>query len=494
MKTEDLGKTNSDNGKRRRVADLRYMLTASFIVFAVVLMGILWIFQSVFLDRYYEFAMSRRCAKAVTAVANYYSTSEDGLSYEKFMQYLGETSQDNDIFFWIESTDGSFHISSTDAQIGRGMRFNTRQLIDEAREKLVAGGGPVHFTSKDPIGNSKDYVYARYVESSDRNPVYIYALAVLTPLGPAVGILRSQLLVVTVIALVIGIFVARITSKHLAKPIIKMEVKARELAKGNYDVSFEGGSYREMEDLADTLNQTAKDLKATDALQKDLIANVSHDLRTPLTMIKSYAELIRDISGDNPAKREEHLEVIIKETDRLDELVGDILTLSRMQAGVMEMKMEDFDLQEAAESVFSTYKVMEQEGFKFRLTKVPGSTVVHADRHRIQQVIANLLSNAIRYSKDTKEVSLEFSRDSKGITCSVSDKGIGIAEEDLEKIWNRYQKASKQGKRSSQGTGLGLSIASEVLKQHGADYGVESKPGEGSRFWFTLPQAKDIEK
>jgi signal transduction histidine kinase len=309
-------------------------------------------------------------------------------------------------------------------------------------------------------------------------------------MGPAVGILRSQLLIVTAIALIVGIVVARYTAKRLARPISDIEKKARELAKGNYDVSFEGGDYKEVSDLAETLNQAAADLKASDALQKDLIANVAHDLRTPLTMIKSYAELIRDISGDDPKKREEHLEVIINETDRLDELVGDILTLSKMQAGVMEMEMTDFDIQEAGESVLSTYKVMENEGFTISFRPVPGPVMVHGDRHRIQQVIANLLSNAVRYSKDRKDVVLSFSRSGGRIVCSVEDKGIGIAEEDLEKIWNRYQKASKQGARSTQGTGLGLSIASEILQKHDAEYGVESKPGEGSRFWFSLPVNK----
>ncbi|MBR5730675.1 MAG: HAMP domain-containing histidine kinase, partial [Firmicutes bacterium] len=197
-----------------------------------------------------------------------------------------------------------------------------------------------------------------------------------------------------------------------------------------------------------------------------------------------------DISGDDPVKREAHLDVIIKETDRLDELVDDILTLSKMQAGVMEMEMADFDIQEAAESVLSTYMVMENEGFKISFEPVEGTVTVHGDRHRIQQVIANLLSNAVRYSKENKEIKLGFRRDGGNIVCSVEDKGIGIAEEDLDKIWNRYQKASKQGARSSQGTGLGLSIASEVLQKHGAQYGVESKPGEGSRFWFSLPVIK----
>ena len=253
------------------------------------------------------------------------------------------------------------------------------------------------------------------------------------------------------------------------------------------DVHFEGGDYKELKDLAATLNQTASDLKASDALQKDLIANVSHDLRTPLTMIKSYAEMIRDLSGDIPEKREEHLGVIIQEADRLDDLVGDILTLSKMQAGVVEMDMEDFDLQEAGESVLSTYMVMEQEGFTLNYRPLDEKIIVNGDRRKIQQVISNLISNAIRYSRDVKEVSLEFTRSGDSVTCAVLDKGIGIDEADQAKIWNRYQKASKQGVRSSQGTGLGLSIASEILEKHGATYGVESKPGEGSRFWFTLP-------
>ena len=488
MKTEQKETSNKEKG--RPVKSLRARLAASFIVFAVFLMALLWIFQSVFLDRYYEYSMSRRCSAAVSSVCDYYSSGGPDLSYEKFMTFLGQKTEDNDIYFWIESTDGTFYISSSDLQAVR-IRANTRQLISQARTMLrESGQSEVSFTAKGPFGDGKDYVYARYVEGGDSNPVYIYAIATITPIGPAVGIIRSQLLIVTVVALIVGIVVARLTAKRLAKPISEIEKDARELAKGNYDVSFKGGDYKEVSDLADTLNQAAADLKASDALQKDLIANVSHDLRTPLTMIKSYAELIRDISGDDPVKREEHLEVIINETDRLDELVGDILTLSKMQAGVVEMEMTDFDIQEAGEAVLSTYKVMEQEGFKISFVPAEGSAMVHGDRRRIQQVIANLLSNAVRYSRDNKDVALRFTKDGGRIVCSVEDKGIGIAEEDLQKIWNRYQKASKQGARSAQGTGLGLSIASEILQKHSAEYGVEIKPGEGSRFWFSLPLNK----
>ena len=137
--------------------------------------------------------------------------------------------------------------------------------------------------------------------------------------------------------------------------------------------------------------------------------------------------------------------------------------------------------------MFSTYLVMEQEGFKLSFSPAAEKITVHGDRRKIQQVMSNLISNAIRYSRDVKEVSLGFEKSGDSVICSVCDKGIGIDEADQAKIWNRYQKASKQGVRSSQGTGLGLSIASEILEKHGATYGVESKPGEGSRFWFSMP-------
>ena len=485
----DVNQVNKRKG--RPAFSLNAKLAASFIVYALALMAMLWIFQSLLLDKYYEISMSRRCEKAVNRVSDYYLSGGDELSYEEFLEFLGSESEANDIFFWVESTDGEYYISSSDARQKQGRMFVDGQLlIGQARQSLKEGAAKVSFTQNERIGEIKNYIFAKSVSGASKNPVYVYAVATLTPLGPAVGILRSQLLAVTVIALGVGALVAFIVAMQLARPIANMEIEARELAKGNYDVEFEGGNYKELADLAETLNQAARDLKASDSLQKDLIANVSHDLRTPLTMIKSYAEMIKDISGDNPEKREEHLDVIINETNRLDGLVGDILTLSKMQAGVMEMEMEDFDIQEAAESVFNTYKVMEQEGFTMRFERLDIAAVVHADRHRIQQVIANLLSNAIRYSKDKKEVSLSFAMKDGSVVCSVTDKGLGIDEADLDRIWNRYQKASKQGARSSQGTGLGLSIASEILDQHGAKYGVERSPGEGSRFWFSMDVVK----
>ncbi|MBR0113833.1 MAG: HAMP domain-containing histidine kinase, partial [Firmicutes bacterium] len=272
--------------------------------------------------------------------------------------------------------------------------------------------------------------------------------------------------------------------------------KAQELARGNYDVDFDSTGYAEIEDLGETLNQTARELAKADDLQKDLLANISHDLRTPLTMIKSYAELIRDISGENKERRDEHLQVIIEETDRLSDLVGDILALSKLQAGTEVMENQPVDIQKSAESILNVYRVLEeQDGFKLTFTTVPGRIWVMGDERKLQQVMSNLISNSIKYSGDSKDIEVAFSEEDGRIRFSVTDHGIGIADEDKEVIWDRYQKASRQGTRvRGTSTGLGLSIAREILQLHHALYGVVSELGKGSCFWFSLPIAeKDIE-
>ena len=296
-----------------------------------------------------------------------------------------------------------------------------------------------------------------------------------------------------ILLIIVIILIIRLVLLRRAFDEIAEDVKERSSGETSTPITITT-SDRKARHAAVVLNEELKTLhdercryEAANSEINNAVTNISHDLRTPLTMIKSYAELIRDISGDDPVRRDEHLAVIIQETDRLDDLVGDILLLSKMQAGVLEMEMEDFDIQDAAESVFSTYLVMEQEGFALHFNRLPGTVAVHGDRRKIQQVISNLVSNAIRYSKDVKDVTLQFDRSAGSVTCAVIDRGIGIEAADLDKIWNRYQKASRQGTRSAQGTGLGLSIASEILEKHGAEYGVRSTPGEGSCFWFSLP-------
>ena len=226
-----------------------------------------------------------------------------------------------------------------------------------------------------------------------------------------------------------------------------------------------------------------------DNRQKDLVANVSHDLKTPLTLIKSYAEMIRDLSGDNPKKRNDHLAVIIDESDRMANLVSDMSTVSLMSRHEMKLNMAPFDLIPLTAEILASYEVyVVQQGYDFRFSS-PKEAPVYADRDRIAQVITNLTSNAIKYCGEDKVVIVNIKRTGRKYRIEVSDHGPGIKQEELPHVWDRYYKASSNYVRATTGSGLGLSIVKEILTLHKSDYGVISKEDKGTTFWFELDMA-----
>ena len=475
---------------------LRFRLTLAFIVFAIIIMGCLWLLQTIFLEDYYENSMEKKAAASIKLVTAGYSLPE-AFDNQKFYDMLAMASNENDLYFYIESLDGKTAISSTELTKGGRVVYDVALLIGEARNSFKKNDAAEVSFIKDYGADSKMLVKAARIDSKYRESIYLYVIAPLTPLGTTVDILASQLFWVTMFSLLLAGMIALIYSKMMSRPLTDLGGKAQLLAKGDYDIEFNTKrGYTEIRQLAQTLNETVDELEKSNILQKDLLANVSHDLRTPLTMIKSYAELIRDISGNDRERRDEHLGVIVEETDRLSKLVGDILLLSKMQSGTLELEHKQFDIQKAAESVLQVYRVLEdQDGFRFNFVTVGGNPpVVTGDESKIQQVFANLVSNAVRYSEDNKEITIRFEKLEGRLKCSVSDHGCGIAPEDLENIWNRYQRASSLATRAhASGTGLGLSIAKEILELHGANYGVESTVGEGSCFWFVIDANFDID-
>ncbi len=304
------------------------------------------------------------------------------------------------------------------------------------------------------------------------------------------AVLTNQLLIVTCICLVLGIVLSYLISNKISRPIRAFSQVAQRLGKGDYTVRFEGNGYTEIDDLAETLNYATAEMGKTEALRRDLLANVSHDLRTPLTMVKAYAEMIRDISGANPSKREEHAQVIIDEADRLTALVGDILNLSKLQSGTAEMELTEFDLGTLTRAVLERFGIMrEREGYVFE-TDIADGVTVRGDYKRIEQVLYNLIGNAINYTGADKTVSVRISA---GGRFEVRDTGKGIPPEEIAAVWDKYYRANMT-KRKVVGSGLGLSIVKSILTAHGAAFGIDSKVGEGSTFWFVLPQTAALQR
>ena len=237
------------------------------------------------------------------------------------------------------------------------------------------------------------------------------------------------------------------------------------------------------------LNNAKTEIKKVSDLRKDLVANISHDLRTPLTMVKAYAEMIRDLSGDNPQKRGEHVQIIIDEADRLSSLVDNLLELSKLESGNMELELTEFSIVDKLKDCMTRYTLLiEQNGYDIKY-EPDEDRMISADIQKLDQVIYNFINNAINYTGDEKVIRIRQINKPDCVRIEVVDNGKGISKEMLPLVFDRYYRDAKV-KRAVVGTGLGLSICKEILKKHGFAFGVSSKENVGSTFWFEIPYAK----
>lgn len=293
------------------------------------------------------------------------------------------------------------------------------------------------------------------------------------------------ILICTGIVLVFSFVFSQFASRYQTKRLKDFSQKAKRLAAGDYSVEFSGYGYDEYENLAGVLNAATANIQKTEKMQRDIVANVSHDIRTPLTIIKSYTEMLRDMPMDE-AKRQKTANVVIAEVDRLSALTSDILDFSRLQSGAAAFNFEKCNISKVAETVLEQLDIVrERDGFKL-LSDIDPDVFVNCDEKMIDRVLYNFLLNAVNYSGEDKTVILGVKRRETTAYISITDHGRGIAEQDLEAVWERYYRVQHSG-RPIVGSGLGLSICKNILSAHGAQYGVQSELGKGSTFWFELP-------
>lgn len=384
-----------------------------------------------------------------------------------------------------ETTDASTDGTSKSNVIERNAT-DIDSTDNNAIDGSVAQGAPASEGAAVQPGDDgkvdQSVIYVCVVPMQEQE-VVLYVNSMLTPIDATVSTLKAQFVLLTVVLIGISLLIAWLASRAISRSLISLNASARRLADGDYEVHFTENDYDEVAQLSDTLNYAVGELKKTEDLRKELIANVSHDLRTPLTMMKAYSEVMRDIPEETTP---ENVQVIIDETDRLTGLVNDMLSVSQLEAGTIVLDSDDYDLTESIEAIVARYnKLREQDGYKlsFSYEKHVG---VHADEDKMSQVICNLINNAINYTGEDKRVILQQTVHHGSVRIDVIDTGEGIAQADIPYVWDRYYKGDKARKRLVSGTGLGLSIVQKILELHGAAYGVESKPGMGADFWFEM--------
>lgn len=469
---------------RLKTLDLKNKLWSYFGIFAIIIMILLWVMQIIFLNNFYETMKISEISKTGRSIVREYNADpsrlaeivlqahyKDGLSIGVYNQY-GVPLFGADIVFYP----------------GTPSSPNSFRAFPEIVSRLEkSASNTVSFVSSDISRRYNSVIFGAKLKSESGGIMYLCLTSPLSPMGATTQVLRLQLIIVTFASLIIAFILSYFIAKRLSRPLSTMTKSASEFAAGNYDVSFEHGGYTEINQLADSLNHAAVELAKTDTLRRDLVANVSHDLRTPLTIIRSYAEMIHDISGNNPEKRNEHAKVIMNESDRLSQLVNDILDLSKMESGVMTMDVKPFNISETIVKAVNNFSVLaEKNGYKFNVN-CDNPYIVAGDEARIQQVIYNLISNAVNYTGDDKSVTVSAEVRENMLRVSVTDTGKGISAEDRQLVWDRYYKSSSSHHRMQVGTGIGLSIVKNILIIHNANFGIDSIEGKGSTFWFELP-------
>ncbi len=428
--------------------------------------------QIVFLNKYYEVYKKNQLDDIVNSIKT--NNSMDINTLEDIAYNYG-------VCVSIYSNGVIQTISNT---YNKGCLFSDKDTSDNYITSFVSSGKTedTRLLYNKRFGNKTIIKALKY-----NNEVYIFLNTSIQPLDSSIILLKSQYGYIALIIFGISLIISYVISSQISRPIVKISDSAKKLANGDFNVSFSTDSkVQEIKELSTTLDLAKNELSKTDELRRDLMANVGHDLRTPLTMIKAYAEMTRDLESQTPEKRVENMNIIIEETDRLNVLVSDILDLSKLQSSTYELKIEEFDLNELIRNIIKRFYILiDSDGYEFIYTN-DKEIKVKADKKRIEQVIYNLLNNAVNYTGEDKKIYINVTDEKKKVLVEIRDTGKGIDKEEIKYIWNKYYHNEKKHKRNAFGTGLGLSIVKTILESHNYKYGVKSVKNKGTTFYFEI--------
>lgn len=384
---------------------------------------------------------------------------------------------------WLTDTDGNVLLSVSSS--GTGMKPKQIQDFDPAE-----AGGEQYLTG-DYHGYYSDEVLTMIVPVTEGFSTKGYLL-VHKPLSYFEEQQHSIMVCVYITLIVIYVLSFMIfLGIHLFiyLPLRKITEAAKQYASGNLDYEIPVNSQDEIGYLSASLNYMSTHLKDMEDYQKKFVANVSHDFRSPLTSIKGYIEAIAD--GTIPVELQgKYLNIILFETERLTDLTRDLLTLNEFDTKDLLLNKESFDLHEMMKQVAASFEgTCTSRKISIELLFASRVLYVHADRSKIQQVLYNLLDNAIKFSNPQSTVTIETTERGEKIFTSVRDYGIGIPKEDLSKIWERFYKSDLSRGKDKKGTGLGLAIVREIIQAHNENINVISTEGVGTEFIFSLPKS-----
>lgn len=481
--------------QRKKKTGIRNGLFAAFLLFTGMLLFILWLFQIVFLDDFYNWQKLYSLREASGSIVR----NIDNVNLQELAERIAEQQH-----FCVLITDDNME-KVLDAEGWHGCIIHHMSTNDlrrhamafEEDEDMVVSEFPLmgfrnrrydarKFKGRVPpsdTGEGRGVITVERVETDDGRTLYVFLNTLITPVDSTVQTIRNELYFISILLVVLSFLVSLFMSRRITRPLVETTANAAALSRAEYQ-PVSDPRFDEIEKLNQQLAQAARDLRRVEEMQEELIANISHDLRTPLTLIEGYAEVMRDLPDENNA---ENMQVIIDEARRLTTLVNSVMELNTARSGLDTLHLGTVNLTACIRDILCRYaKLTEQEGYQIRFD--PSEEVcVEADEVKLQQVLYNLINNAITYTGEDKTVWVRQLLRGDRVRIEVADSGEGIAPEELPHIWERYYRGHKPHKRAAVGSGLGLSIVKTILDAHNRPYGATSTEGEGTTFWFELP-------
>lgn len=466
-----------ERGKEQRVRSgrsLNLVLWFAFSAFALLVVVIFVLVQNSLITRQYRESTLANITDArgrmITEIDNAQNASVLGLRLTDIANDYGLS-----VYLFYENGESALDFDDTDH----------RDLAEMLVEQKTKGGLPAFLVSQSVVS------YAEEVSLEGRS-TFLFVSASIEQYGDLAVSMQWLSLITALVAVVLAFVTSGFVAAFITKPVTEVTERAKELARGNYDLHFKKNYFcAELTELSEALDYARSEISKADTMQKELIANVSHDFKTPLTMIKAYASMIVEITGEDKKKRDANAKVIIDECDRLTLLVGDLLDLSKLRAGVNMGEKTVFNLSEEVYSVAERFSFLKETSGYVIETQIEDDLYTQANRERIDQVLYNLIGNAVNYTGEDKRVRVKLYKNGGNARFEVIDSGKGIPPEEVDTIWDRYYRSNKTHKRPVNGSGLGLSIVKNILLQHDCPFGVISEVGKGSCFWAEFAPPPD---
>ena len=441
--------------------------------------------RSFYLDDFYE---KMKTVFENQGLANSLYSAADGSDASKHMAEIVKTFSGP---LGIDSRSRNYYILNGDT--GAVLEGSGRKDDDLAMTPniITAMGGEEGYISV----QSTDYMDVALPISGSTGNYIVYII----DNKSSVYELSSAMFKIILEALLIGLIIAALLSLLLAKtmvtPIQSLTRAAERVAAGDFsqkpDFCSEdeiGILTRTFNSMAGQLEDTLDDLTKSEQMRREFVANVSHELRTPITSIRSYAETLMENSDLPKQTEQDFLSVIVKESDRMTNIVSDLLTLSRFDAGSIEFQFERFSIKKTVNDVYnSMFMEAQKHNHRFTLEFKSELQEIVGDSSRIEQVLINMVSNAIKYTRDGGRIKIILGSKDDSVWVSVRDNGIGIPSDDVPKVFDRFYRVDKARSRESGGTGLGLSIAKEIVTRHNGTMELDSNIGKGTTITVAFP-------